>query len=64
LESPSSEEEVTTVAAVGIVEIEDRFDRFGRVIDDPVVGDVDPSVGVGGMDLDALWSKGSITDSA
>jgi hypothetical protein len=65
LESPSSDVVVVAVAAVGIVEIEDCFEGFGRVGEEldfelaseavwdslsSVFGDVDASVGVGGED--------------
>jgi hypothetical protein len=46
LESPSSEFEVVSVAAVGILVIEDREDRVRGFVDDGVVGDVDAVVGV------------------
>src|SRR5688572_11368653 len=52
------------MSAVGVVEVEDRFDRFRGAGDEPVVGDVDGASGVGGEDVDAFASKGSITASA
>jgi hypothetical protein len=59
LESPSSELEVVSVAAVGILVIEDREDRVRGFVDDRVVRDVDPVVGVEGEDICPLWIKGS-----
>ncbi len=61
LETPSSEVEVVSVAAVREVEVEDRLNGLGAFSDDPVVGDVDSVVGVGGEDIDSPLSKGSIT---
>ena len=42
-------------------EVEDREDRFRGRFDEAVVGDVDPFVGEGGEDADAVRIKGSIT---
>lgn len=63
LEPPSSDSEVVSVAAVGIAVIEDREDRFRGLVDDGVVGDIDPLVCVESKDLCPLSIKGSITDS-
>jgi hypothetical protein len=63
LESPSGDGEVVAVAAVGIVVIEDRFEGFGRLGEDPVVADVDPLIGVGGEDFCARSTKGRITEA-
>jgi hypothetical protein len=63
LEPPTSDDDVVSVAAVGIVVIEDGFDRFG-LRERPGVADVEPLVGVGGEEVCALASKGSITASA
>ena len=51
------------MAAVGEVEIEDRFEGFRGAADEPVVGDVDPLVDVGGEDLAPILTKGSSTCS-
>src|SRR4029079_17911024 len=62
LETPSSDDDVTSVAAVGIVEIEDSTERLH--IDRSVeggVGDVDSSVGEGCEELAAFRTKGSST---
>jgi hypothetical protein len=62
LESPPRDFDVRPVAAVGIVEIEDSFEGFPDAFAGPFprVGDVE-SVGVGGDEVDAFASKGSIT---
>ena len=59
LETPSSDEEVVSVASIGIVEIEDRLDGLGRFGCSPArFGYVCPFVGEGGEKFDALASKG------
>lgn len=64
VESPSSDDEVVAVSSVGIVVIEDGFDRFGRFADSPEgFADVGASVCEGGEEFDALRSKGSSTVS-
>jgi hypothetical protein len=62
LESPSRDFDVVTVSTIGIVEIEDGFERLADAFAGPLprVGDVE-SVGVGGDEVDAFASKGSIT---
>jgi hypothetical protein len=61
LETPAGDEVVVTMAAVGILVVEDGFDRFGRLTGDAFGADVDGAVGVGGEELDALASKGRST---
>jgi hypothetical protein len=55
------------VASVGVVEVEERLDRFRLVDLDPElagVADVGSGVGDCGDEGDARWSKGSSTCSA
>jgi hypothetical protein len=61
LESPSGESEVVSVAAIGVVVVEDRLDGLGGLVEGNEVGDVDPLVGVGGEKFCARATKGRIT---
>ncbi len=49
------------MASVWEVVVEDRLGRFWSGVGDAVRTDVDPSVGVGGEDVDRRASKGSTT---
>jgi hypothetical protein len=62
LETPLTGPVVVAVSAVGVVEIEDRRERFGFGRRERVeVGDVDSFVGESGDELDAPGSKGAMT---
>lgn len=63
LEAPAGDADILSVAAVGVVEVEDRLGCFGRPGDEPFVTDVDPLIGVGGEKVRARLSKGVITAS-
>jgi hypothetical protein len=61
LETPAGDEVVVAMAAVGILVIEDGFDRLGGFAGESFGADVDGAVSVGGEELDALASKGRST---
>ena len=59
LESPSGEEDVSSVEAVRIFVIEDGEDRVRGFVDRRVLRDVDPVVCIGCEDVCPLWIKGT-----
>ena len=61
LQTPAGHYVFATVSSVGIVEIEDREDRFRLDPVEPFRRDVDPPVGVGREDVTALVTKGTST---
>src|SRR3990167_5294897 len=63
-ESPAGNCVIVPVAPVGEVVVEDRFDGLGGFVDEPLLRNIEPSVGVGGESFDALATKGSSTNSA
>ena len=63
LEAPARNGEVVAVTAVGVVVVEDRFDRFDGVGVASGGADVDAAIGVGGDEVDARPSKGRTTEA-
>ena len=63
LKTPPGDADIGMVPSVWVVVVEDGFDRFRGSSTEPFLADVDPLIGVGGEEVDAVLTKGPITFS-
>ena len=63
LKTPPGDADIGMVSSVWEVVVEDGLDRFRGAGTEPFLADVDPLIGVGGEEVDAVLTKGPITFS-